>query len=129
MTDGSFPFSETIEEVDDCGLVDPLPGGEAAVSIVGRKQAAVHGAEPAFGREWLDLKDIERGSGNPSLSQSLDERRLVNQRATRRVDDVCRGSHDRQFGATYQVKRSRIEIAMQRDEIGLLKQRPQRRHT
>src|SRR5215475_10240621 len=115
-------FSKSPEKVGDCGLMNPTARGETAVRVVGREQAAVYRAQRAAGRERLDLEDVERCAGDPPLAQSLNKRRLVNQLASRRVDEIRRGPHNRQLVAPYQAPGGRIEIAMERDEVGLLEQ-------
>src|SRR5205807_1770217 len=112
----SLRFSKCAEEVGDCGLVDSPTRGDAVVRVVRREQAVREGAERAVFGERLDLENVECGPGNLLFAQRINKRRLVNDRAARRVDEVSRGAHQREFAAAYQVKGGRVEVAVQRDE-------------
>ena len=47
------------------------------------------GAQGMVYRQWLLLEDIEAGAGNVSIPERLIECRLVDDRATRGINQVC----------------------------------------
>src|SRR5512146_3563084 len=70
----------------------------------------------------LGVGHVESGGGQPSRLESADERLLIDDRTTRRVDQDGAALHHREFRLTYQMASRGRERHVQRDEIRLRQQ-------
>ena len=75
------------------------------------------------GRRRLGVRDVERRAGDAPLVQGGDERRLVDDRAARRVHEDRGGLHDRQRRGVDEVVRGVGEREVQRDDVGARERR------
>ena len=70
-------------------------------------------------RQRLDVEHVEAGAGDLLSLQRGDQRRLVDDRAARGVDEIGRRLHQREFGGADQPARAVAEHDMDGDEVGL----------
>ena len=73
--------------------------------------------------QGLGIEHVERGAGDPARLQRLDQRRLIDDRAARRIDQPCRRLHERELGGAHQSDRAPTEDEMDGDDVGLAEQR------
>ena len=105
-----------------------FPGVEvevAATADVARPALARAAMLLTFGQMMknlrLGLEHVERGDGDGLVAQSLDQRRLVDHAATRRIDEECTRLHRREhFGVDHAVRL--LGIRRQQHEMIALRQ-------
>ncbi len=75
------------------------------------------------GRGRLLVEDIERRAGDAALDQGAMQRRFVDDRAARGVDQIGRRLHQAELAGADQMAGLRAQGAADRDEVGGLEQR------
>jgi hypothetical protein len=90
---------------------------------VRRENDVVHRQERAVRRQGFRIVDIEAGAGDPALLQRARQRRRVDDRPARSVDQKRAGLHRLQRHLTDQAAGLRDERRVNRDEIALRQQR------
>ena len=77
--------------------------GRTAARHMRRQQHVRHVPEWAVGRQRLHLVDVEAGTGNATLTQCRDQRRLVDDLAARDVDEIGARLHGGDLSRTNHV--------------------------
>ena len=83
-----------------------------------RDHHVVELAEGMIGRQRLDGEHVDAGAGDLLLLQSLQQRRLVDDRSARGVDDIGRRLHAGEVGGPNQAAGARAQHDMDGDDVG-----------
>ena len=70
-------------------------------------------------RQWLLLKNIERGGGDPSRRQCIRKRFFVYESTTRENDDVSRRFHQREFLCPKERQCSSLRVGKDANNVRL----------
>src|SRR6266446_3405289 len=68
-------------------------------------------------RQWFNVENIDGGAGNSAFTQSLDERRLLDDRSTRGVHEPGRRLHGGELGCSNQASRPTTEHEVDRYDV------------
>ncbi|KPY50464.1 hypothetical protein ALO56_05267 [Pseudomonas viridiflava] len=93
------------------------------VADMRRRQHVAQRAERVVFRERLGIEHVQSGSGDSALLQGFDQRRFVDDRPARRIDDERAGLHPAQRFSIHEPSAALAEHQMHRQYIGLLEQR------
>src|SRR5258707_5536824 len=82
-----------------------------------RGQDVIQRPEWVIRRQRLDVEYVERRASNAAFTQNLDERRLVNDRSTRGIDESGRWLHGLQLGRSDQPLRPLAQDEVDRQDV------------
>src|SRR4029077_2378065 len=109
---------EPLPDIRDGILVERLVKTVRYVADMRRGQDVFQRPEGVIRRQGLDVEHVERRASNAAVTQDLDERRLVNDRATRSIDEPGRWLHDLQLGRSNQALRPLAQNEVDRQDVG-----------
>src|SRR6476660_1997006 len=72
--------------------------------------------------QWLDIEDVEAGARDTLFAQRGDERRFLDDRPARCVDEVGAALHQAELSGAYKAARARRQLEVDREEIGAAEQ-------
>src|SRR5271157_1910973 len=82
-----------------------------------RGKDVIQRPERVIRRQRLDVEHVERRASNAAVTQNLDERRLVNYRSTRGIDEPGRWLHGLQLGRSDQALRPLAQNEVYRQDV------------
>src|SRR3954470_18332505 len=89
------------------------------VTDMRRGQDIIQRPERVIRRQGLDVEHVERRAGDTAFTQKLDERRLVNNRSTRGIDESGRWLHGLQLGRSDQSLRPLAKDEVDRQDVSV----------
>jgi hypothetical protein len=88
------------------------------VADVRQQQRVGQRAQRAVRRQRLGLEDVQARAGDPAGPQHLDQRLLVDERSSRRVDQVGRRLHQRQLSRADEMAGGGFGAHVHADHVG-----------
>ena len=105
-------------------VVDALPSGWTAVSVVRGKHHVLKAAQRAVRRKRLIFEDIQGGTAQMPCFQSTNQSGLIDHRTAGRIDQHRARFYARELSIRDQMVAGWVEVAVQADEIRLFNSSP-----
>src|SRR6266851_1094830 len=102
VTQPSGLLGQPSRDILDRIAIESLVEVSGDVTDMRRGQDVIQRPERVIRRQRLDVEHVERRASDPAFTQNLDERRLVNDRAARGIDESGRWLHGLQLGRSDQ---------------------------